>query len=451
MYSKVLTKSRIGQNVRDAQYAVRGAIVIRAGELQQELQDPNKSSSLPFKRVTMCNIGNPQAVGQVPITFFRQVLACCMYPALLESKDIPADARERARAIMGPKGSIGAYTHSQGYMSVREHVAQFIKERDGHPANPNDIFLSDGASQSVKMALQMCISDPSDGVLIPIPQYPLHSSAISVLGGKAVGYYLNEEKGWSAGVSELARALTDAKKDGVSPKALFVVNPGNPTGRCMTRSNIQELIELAHRHQLVVLADEVYQTNIYNDDRPFYSFKKVLRDLGPDYQDIELISFHSTSKGMLGECGVRGGYMELTNIDTYAHEQLYKLASVNLCPNIVGQLMMGLMVNPPKKGDVSYELYNSELTAQYESLRERADLVSTALSTIDGITCERVDGTMYAFARFEIPEKAIEATQNSEFPPMPPRQAVHPNTGRNAQLSTKTHLRLVDLRPPDFR
>jgi alanine transaminase len=96
-------------------------------------------------------------------------------------------------------------------------------------------------------------------------------------------------------------------------------------------------VKFAQEHKLVVCADEVYQKNIYGS-KPFISFKKIIHDLGAPYNKIELISFHSTSKGLLGECGLRGGYMELENIDPYVQGQILKLRTITLCPNTIGQL-----------------------------------------------------------------------------------------------------------------
>lgn len=192
--NKILTKDIICSRVLKAEYAVRGKIVIRAEELVKDLQDPEIARNLPFKSIYLCNIGNPQALGQMPITFYRQVLAACIYPSLIDIDPpcIPADACDRARRLLGEKNTIGAYTHSQGYPHIRVSVSNFIKQRDGHAADANDIFLFDGASPAVKTVLQMLISSEKDGILIPIPQYPLYSAAITLLGGTEIGYYLDE-------------------------------------------------------------------------------------------------------------------------------------------------------------------------------------------------------------------------------------------------------------------
>ena len=133
-------------------------------------------------------------------------------------------------------------------------------------------------------------------------------------------------------------------------RAITVINPGNPTGTVLRRVDIENIIKLAHEHNMVILADEVYQNNIYRDV-PFISFRKVMAEMGEPYSNnVELISMHSTSKGLQGECGLRGGYMETVNLDGFIDEMFYKLKSIELCSNTVGQLATHVMVQPPKAG-----------------------------------------------------------------------------------------------------
>ncbi len=143
-----------------------------------------------------------------------------------------------------------------------------------------------------------------------------------------------------------------------------MINPGNPTGQVFSREDLQEIIRFCRDERLVLLADEVYQDNIYYPEKaPFLSVKRVLMELGPEYSEqVELVSFHSTSKGLIGECGHRGGYFECHNLDRQVQTQLFKVASVSLCSNIMGQVMVSLMVNPPQPGDESFPLYQQERT-----------------------------------------------------------------------------------------
>ncbi|KAJ3203388.1 Alanine--glyoxylate aminotransferase 2, mitochondrial, partial [Dinochytrium kinnereticum] len=233
---KVFEISRINQDILRVEYAVRGEIAIRAEELRKTLQ--TNPTSLPFKTVINCNIGNPQQLRQKPITFFRQVMALVDCPELLEEGKLgvtrqlfAGDAIERAARYVGAIGSSGAYSHSQGVPVVREEVAKFISERDGFPANPEHIFLTAGASPAVQLVLQTLIAHKNVGIMIPIPQYPLYTASIDLFNGKAVPYYLNEEKDWGLSVEELRKSLREARSQGTEVRALCVINPGNPTGQ----------------------------------------------------------------------------------------------------------------------------------------------------------------------------------------------------------------------------
>jgi len=119
-------------------------------------------------------------------------------------------------------------------------------------------------------------------------------------------------------------------------KALVCINPGNPTGSILSKSEMLALIDICHKEKLLLLADEVYQSNVYAGE--FISFKSLLSEEKP----IQLVSFHSISKGFFGECGLRGGFFEVVNVEDETMKEIYKLASIGLCPNIPGQLIVGI-------------------------------------------------------------------------------------------------------------
>jgi alanine transaminase len=227
----------------------------------------------------------------------------------------PRDVVERAREyrkIIGPSGT-GAYTHSQGILGFRKHVAEYIQKRDGYPAHPGNIFLTNGASSAIAMCLQGLLANNNDAVMIPIPQYPIYSALIAKLGGRQVGYDLDEDLNWAVTREELEKKLEASKKQGLEVKALAMINPGNPSGNVMTHCDIQIITEFCADHGIVLLADEVYQANVYAESAEFVSAKKVALDCR--LKNLQLVSFHSTSKGLIGECGRRGGYMEMVGID----------------------------------------------------------------------------------------------------------------------------------------
>ncbi|KAH9543870.1 hypothetical protein CY35_13G088400 [Sphagnum magellanicum] len=408
-----MTIQSINPKVLKCEYAVRGEIVTRAQLLQQELM--TKPSSLPFDEIVYCNIGNPQALNQQPITFFREVVALCDHPALLDKSETHAifssDAIARAYRIVDsiPGRATGAYSHSKGIQVCRDDIAAGITARDGFPANPEDIFLTDGASVGVHMMMQMLLSSEKDGILCPIPQYPLYSASIALHGGTLVPYYLNESSGWGLEISDLKDKLEGARAAGTIVRALVVINPGNPTGQVLTEENQQSILQFCRNEGLVLLADEVYQENVYEEGKKFHSFKKVARSMGYGDKDISLISFQSVSKGYYGECGRRGGYMEVTGVSQDVKEQLYKVASVNLCSNISGQILMSLVMNPPKPGDESYEQFAEERDGILSSLARRAKVFTEAMNKLEGVTCNKVEGAMYLFPHLNLPERAMRA------------------------------------------
>ncbi len=383
----------ISPAVREAEYAVRGAIPTRAQELEAQ-----------GRRIIYCNIGNPQSLGQKPLTWLRQVLALCEWPDLADRapQAFPEDVRRTAREILsGSKHGLGAYSESKGMKFVRQAVAAFIRERDGIEADPEAVYVTDGASKGVQAVLRILIAGPEDGIMIPIPQYPLYSATITLYEGKQVHYYLDEENGWKLNRSMLEESLAEARRYGVRVRAISVINPGNPTGSVLDEENIAMVLDFAREHGLSVLADEVYQSNVYREGDRFVSFAKVLE--GKGYKDVSLFSFHSCSKGFLGECGQRGGYLEIRNVPADVTAQLTKLQSISLCANTVGQAAVYLLVRPPRPGEPSRELYVRERDGILEELRSRAELLAEGLNRIPGIRCNPIAGAMYAYPRITLP------------------------------------------------
>jgi len=411
-----LTIDTINPKVRKMKYAVRGRMVAQAEVYKKQLKEEN---DLPFDQVTSCNIGNPHALKQQPLTFFRQVLACSVYPDLMNSAvDFPQDVKDRAARILADTNDcgLGAYSTSRGLISIRNSVCEYLSKRDGGlEFDPEHIYLTNGASDGISKFLNLVVSGPNDGVMIPIPQYPLYSATIAALGGTQVSYYLDEANNWALSTEELKRSINEARANGVIVKALCVINPGNPTGANLSQENLIEIIEFAKRENLCVLADEVYQTNIYRDGDKFVSMRKALAE-STGASSVPLASFHSTSKGFVGECGMRGGFMELVNLDAQVEAELYKTCTVSLCPNLPGQIMVDAMVNPPKEGEPSYALYRSESEGILESLKRRAKMMVESLNNLEGVTCNPVEGALYAFPQVTVPPGAIIAANEAGMP-----------------------------------
>ncbi|KAK2509012.1 hypothetical protein MC885_013695 [Smutsia gigantea] len=500
---KVLTLDTMNPCIQRVEYAVRGPIVLRALELEQELRQGVKK---PFTEVIRANIGDAQAMGQKPVTFLRQVLALCVHPALLSSPDFPEDAKRRAERILqacgghslgkcqrqdgpspeeeqvpGEKGPArwkgraspggrhmdltcppsrpapgpGSYSVSSGIQLIREDVAWYIERRDGGiPADPNNIFLSTGASDAIvvgwagpevttvlcaplvlpplpwprqprlqsrpQTVLKLLVAGQGrtrTGVLIPIPQYPLYSATLAELSAVQVDYYLDEERAWALDVAELRRALHQAREH-CHPRALCVINPGNPTGQVQPRECIEAVIRFAFEERLFLMADEVYQDNVYAEGSQFHSFKKVLTEMGPPFAaQQELASFHSISKGYMGECGFRGGYVEVVNMDPAVQQQMQKLMSVRLCPPVPGQVLLHTVVSPPAPSDPSYAQFQAERQAVLANLAAKAKLTEQVFNETPGIRCNPVQGAMYSFPRVQLPPRAVQRAQELGMAP----------------------------------
>ncbi|KAL1305623.1 hypothetical protein AAFC00_007223 [Neodothiora populina] len=412
---KRLDISNINPSVLEAKYAVRGELAIKSEKYREELEKGD--SKLPFDTVISANIGNPQQLDQKPITFFRQVLSLLENPMLLEHPDVlikslgyKPDVIERAQSLLEDVKSVGAYSQSKGATGIRESVARFIERRDGFPADPELIHMSAGASGGVNTLMQIICAGSDSGVLVPIPQYPLYTATLALMNAKVVPYLLEESNQWGTDLTAIKEAHAKAKSEGVDVRAIVIINPGNPTGACLTSEEIKEVLEFAADEKLVVIADEVYQTNIFEGD--FKSFRKSLHELQASgsgkYDDVELASLHSTSKGMVGECGHRGGYFELLGFDQEVLQQILKLISIQLCPPVIGQALVSLMVEPPTPGSPSYDLYKSEYDAIFNGLHKRAMALYSAFEKMEGVDCQKPAGSMYLFPTITLPKKALE-------------------------------------------
>lgn len=403
----------INQNVLDMEYAVRGPIAQMAAALRRQ-----------GRPVIPCHLGNPQALGQEPIAYCRQVLGLLEEPSRIErerklrrlfgaSPALAADelvsehVLELSESILSRlETGMGAYTESKGPLFVREAVSRYIDRRDGGespvevPSNPEHVFLTNGASEGARFILEMLIAGPRDGIMIPIPQYPLYSATIRKYGGTQVGYYPDEDGGWSLTTSMLEEALTGAQREGVRVKAIVVINPANPTGAVLDRRSIEGVIAFAERHGLALIADEVYQENVYGER--FVSFAKAL-----GRRAVPLFSLHSTSKGFYGECGHRGGYLEVRNAPEVQGtgasfiDVLFKQASVSLCSNTPGQMLTYLMVSPPRPGSAPYERYERQRETILGDLYDKAAMMREFFTRMDGVRCFGKTGAMYLFPRLE--------------------------------------------------
>lgn len=187
----ILKVDSINPDVVKAKYAVRGEILDEKNRIIKEMR---LGTTFPFNEFCELNIGNPQVFRSKPITFYRQVVAACLNPELLQTRDFSDDVKARAQEYLDNFKSVGAYTPSQGAAIVRNSVAQFIANRDGVKVDPDDILIYNGASEAIANFMEL-INRPGErtGFMIPIPQYPLYSAQVQLQNADFVGYYLDEE------------------------------------------------------------------------------------------------------------------------------------------------------------------------------------------------------------------------------------------------------------------
>lgn len=414
-----LSVDSMNPNVKNIYYAVRGPIVDRAVQIEADLS--NGSTNYPFSDVIKCNIGDAHAMGQQPITWIRQVLQGVVNPSSLPT--LPKDVQERARMLLEACGgnSMGSYSASAGLPLVRQHIADYITARDkGVPSSADDIFLTAGASPAIVQVLKMNTHGSGanrTGVLIPTPQYPLYSAVLAEHGSVRCNYYLDEENKWSLSREALEKAFEEAEEH-CTPRVLCVINPGNPTGNVQTIERLQDIIKFAYDNNLFLMADEVYQDNVYASGMRFHSMKSVCYNMGEPYRSsVQMASFHSISKGYMGECGLRGGYAELYNWDPSIKAEFMKLLSARLCPTVLGQAAMDCVVKPPQEGSESYPLFYFEKRAILKGLKEKAKITAESFNKIDGISCQPIQGAMYSFPRFTLPDKFISDCKQRSVEP----------------------------------
>ena len=233
-----------------------------------------------------------------------------------------------------------------------------------------------------------------------------------MLNATSVPYYLDEHNHWGTSLDTIKEAYTTAKNNGTDVRAIVIINPGNPTGASLTEDEVKAVVQFAAEEKIVIIADEVYQ-NVFVGT--FHSFRRALLQLQKEdpakYSDVELASLHSVSKGMVGECGHRGGYFELIGFDPAVEEQIYKFVSITLCAPVIGQCLVEMMVNPPRPGDPSFELYDQEYNSIFRGLQQRATALYEAFGHMEGVECGKPQGSMYLFPTIRLPEKAIAAAK----------------------------------------
>jgi alanine-synthesizing transaminase len=332
------------RKLSDVQYDLRGPVLARAKELEAE-----------GHAILKLNIGNPAPFGfEAPDELIQDII-----------RNLP--------------GSHG-YGDSKGLPSARRAVAQAYQTRGLPIVDIEDIYIGNGVSELISMVLNGLI-DLNDEVLIPAPDYPLWTGATALAGGKPVHYRCDEQAGWAPDIADIESKVTDRTK------AIVIINPNNPTGAVYSTEVVDALVEVARRHQLMVLSDEIYDKILYDG--------AAHRPTALSCPDLICVTFNGLSK-IYRSAGYRMGWMVITGPKEHAKDfldGLEILANLRLGPNVPVQHAIQAALGGFQSIDV--------LVEPGGRLYEQRDLTWQMLNQIPGVSCTKPMGAIYAFPRLD--------------------------------------------------
>jgi alanine-synthesizing transaminase len=272
------------------------------------------------------------------------------------------------------------YSDARGIYSARVAVAQYYQTLGVESVQPDDVFLGNGVSELITMVMQALL-DEGDEVLIPAPDYPLWTATTNLCGGRAVHYRCDESNDWQPDLEHLATQVSDRTK------AIVVINPNNPTGAVYSRQTLEALVQFAREHDLVIMADEIYDKILYDDAE-----HTVLASLT---NDVICLTFSGLSKAYR-VAGFRAGWVVISGPKQHAQNYiagLSLLANMRLCANVPAQ-------NAIQTALGGYQSIN-ELILPGGRLLEQRDVAWKLLNDIPGVSCVKPMGALYAFPRID--------------------------------------------------
>jgi alanine-synthesizing transaminase len=373
--------------LRDVRYDIRGPVLRRARQLEADGHE-----------ILKLNLGNPAPFGlNAPESVLRDVV----------------------HSIRDAQG----YSDARGIYPARLAVAESFERSGVAGVGPDDVFLGNGVSELIVMALQGLL-DTGDEVLIPSPDYPLWTGAVGLCGGRAVHYRCDEQEGWAPDLGHVAEQITSRTR------ALVIINPNNPTGAVYSRQTLLGLLELARRHGLLVLTDEIYDQILYED-----AVHECAAALAPDLLVLTLGGLSKTHR----LAGFRSGWLVVSGPRGEAAEYLEGLellANMRLCPNVPAQYA----IVPALAGHSSI----APLLQPGGRLREQRDHAWAAMNAIPGVDCIKPAGALYLFPRLD-PDAYKIADDERMVIDLLEQQYLLLSHGTGFNLPTADHLRLVFL------
>lgn len=325
-------------------YDIRGPVLERARQMEAEGQ-----------KLMKLNIGNVAVFGFDP------------------PEEIVQDMINNIQNAAG-------YTDSKGMFAPRKAIMQYTQEKKINGVEIDDIYLGNGASELIVMSMQGLL-DRGDEVLVPAPDYPLWTAAVSLSSGKPVHYICDEANEWLPDIEDMRSKITDRTK------AIVVINPNNPTGALYPVETLQQIVNLAREHQLIIFADEIYDKCLYDGAK--HTSIASLAD------DVLFITLNGLSKNYRS-CGYRAGWMVVSGEKRHARDYiagLNMLASMRLCSNVPGQFAIQTALG-------GYQSIN-DLVAPNGRLSRQRDMAYNLLSAIPGVSCVKPKASLYIFPRLD--------------------------------------------------
>ena len=325
-------------------YDIRGPVLDKARQMEDE-----------GHKIIKLNIGNVAAFGLEPPDEIVQDMI----------RNLPHAA---------------AYTDSKGLFAPRKSIVHYTQEKKIVGVTVDDVYLGNGASELIAFSMNALL-DSGDEVLIPSPDYPLYTAVVALSGGTPVHYMCDEQSGWMPDIADIRRRITPRTK------AIVVINPNNPTGALYPVEILQEIVEVARQHELVIFADEIYDKTLY--DGATHTSIASLAD------DVLCVTFNGLSKNYRS-CGYRAGWMVVSGAKKYAKdyiEGLNMLVSLRLCANTPGQLAIQTALG-------GYQSIK-DLVAPGGRLARQRDLAYDLLTQIPGVTVVKPKAALYMFPRLD--------------------------------------------------
>ncbi len=332
------------QKLADVCYDIRGPVLEKAKQMEEEGQ---KIIKLNIGNLAVLNFGPPDEIVQDMILNMQ---------------------------------SAAGYTDSKGMFAPRKAIMHYTQEKKIRGVTMDDIYIGNGASELIVMGMNALLN-PGDEVLVPAPDYPLWTAAVSLSGGKPVHYVCDESADWMPDIEDIKRKITP------NTKAIVVINPNNPTGALYPVDVLQKIVDIAREKQLIVFADEIYDKTLY-DEAEHVSIASLA-------DDVLFLTLNGLSKNYRS-CGYRAGWMVISGEKRHAKdyiEGLNMLASMRLCSNAPGQFAIQTALG-------GYQSIK-DLVGPGGRLLKQRDLAHKLLTAIPGVTCVKPKAALYMFPKLD--------------------------------------------------